>query len=298
MNNQWLVTGAGGQFGSVLLRELMAQGESALGLISPLGPEPLVGETVRADITDRGALAEVIRGSHPRIIIHAAAVTNVSAAFDDPMLARRTNVGATVHAAELADGVGARFVFVSTDLVFDGTGAPYDEGSTPRPLSVYGQTKAEAERSVLQFAGALVIRLPLMYGLPAVSRATTFARQLDSIRAGRELRLFEDEFRTPIALVDAARSVTLAARSGHTGMLHVAGPEKLSRLEMGRIAARALGCSDQGIIPTRQSEMRFAEPRPADVSLDCRLFADRFGTPPGRSMREAMTEIAAALVDN
>ena len=298
MSNRWLVTGAGGQFGSVLLRELVDRDPSALGLISPSGPAPFVGETVRVDLTDRDALAEVVRGARPAVIIHAAALTNVSAAFEDPALATQMNVDTTVRLAELAGEVGARFVFVSTDLVFDGTRAPYGEGAAPSPLSIYGRTKAEAERLVLQFTGALIVRPPLMYGLPAAPRETTFVNQLSAIRDGNALRLFEDEFRTPIALIDAARSIIHAAQSDHVGVLHVAGPERLSRLEMGRLAAHALGRSDRNIIPTRQREMQFAEPRPADVSLDCGLFGRIFDRPPGRPMREAMVEIAEGFMDD
>lgn len=295
MRCDWLVTGAGGQFGSVLVRELSVRGDSALGLISPRGRAPCWGNIVRADITDRDAMADVVRRSGPRFIVHAAAVTRVDEAFADPALARRTNVDATGQAAELADEIGARFVLISTALVFDGTRPPYDERAAPAPLSVYGQTKADAERRTLAFEGTLVVRPPLMYGLPAVSRPTTFMKQLDAIRSGAELRLFEDEFRTPIALSDLARSTIEAARSGETGVLNVGGPQRLSRLEMGRIAARALGRSDRHIIPTRQSEMTFPEPRPRDVSLDSSRFACLMDSPAGQPMAEAMKEIINEL---
>lgn len=295
MRCRWLITGAGGQFGSVLLRELSAQGETAGGLISPHGPPPFVGDTLRVDITDRDDLSAAVRGARPAFIIHAAAVTNVNAAFQDPQLARRTNVQATQHLAELADEFGARLVLISTDLVFDGKAPPYHEHAATTPLSVYGRTKADAERQTLRFDRALVLRLPLMYGLPAVGRETTFVRQLEAIRRGDRLQLFLDEFRTPLALVDAARAVAVAARSDLDGILHVAGPERLSRLEMGRIAARAIQCSDGQIIPAHQGDVDFPEPRPRDVSLDSSRYADRFGAPAGRPMAEAMIEIARDL---
>ena len=295
MSSSWLVIGAGGQFGSVTLRELVRRGEQAMGVVSPRGPEPLVGETCRADITDRDTTAAAVRALQPDTIIHAAAVTAIDVAFRDPGMARRVNVDATRQIVELASETDARLVLISTDLVFDGRNPPYNEESTSRPLSVYGRTKADAEQVALGFKRALVVRLPLMYGLPAVPRETPFTRLLAELRRGVAVRLFADEIRTAIGLADAAQSVIRAARSDLSGLLHIAGPEPLSRLDMGRIAARALGYPETGIIPSRQADLAFPEPRPADVSLDCRRFVRRFGDQPGRPMAEVMVEIAAEL---
>jgi dTDP-4-dehydrorhamnose reductase len=296
MVERWLVTGAGGQLGSVLLGRLVGSGRAALGLASLGGPLPHRGECRRADITDSDALAAVVREAKPAIIVHCAAVIDVNAAFHSPDLARRTNVEATARLTELAAEMGARLAFVSTDLVFDGTAAPYAEDAPPQPLSVYGRTKVEAEGLVAGYSRGVIVRPPLMYGVPAASRQTTFLRQLAAIREGTELRLFTDEFRTPMALVDAADAVIAAAGSEVTGTLHIAGPQRLSRLEMGLIAARAMGCADERIVAIEQRDVASPEPRPADVSLDCGMFTRVFGKPPGRSMSEAMHEIAAQFL--
>lgn len=289
----WLVTGAGGQLGSVLLRELASRDERAVGLTSPTGPRPFEGRTVAADVTDREHVAEIVREARPSIVIHAAAMTAVDACYRNADAARRTNVEATQALLESAQACGARFVFISTDLVFEGAHPPYREEDPPVPLSVYGRTKVEAEKRVLDDDKGLVIRPPLMYGLPAAKRKTTFTQQLIALCTGQALRLFEDEFRTPMSLVDCARACIEAARSPHRGILHVAGPERLSRLEIGRIAARSLGCDGANIVPIRQSDVSFPEPRPADVSLDGRKFEALFGHPSGRSMSLVMPEIAA-----
>lgn len=287
-NQRWLITGAGGQLGSVLLRTLTRSGHPATGLISPTGPAPLVGMTIRCDLTDRDNLSNVVRALQPTHIVHAAAVTNVQTAFENPDVARSVNVAATAHLVELASQLGSRLVYVSTDLVFDGKTGNYKETDAPFPLSVYGQTKLEGERFILKYPGGVIARLPLMYGLPDVMRATTFRNQLQSIRDGQPLRLFEDEFRSPLWLDDAAEALITIAQSTIIGLLHVAGPQRLSRLDMGRIMAMALHCEESLLIPTRQSEIAFSEPRPADVSLCSDQFASTFGRSPGRPMADAM----------
>lgn len=291
---EYLITGAGGQLGSVLLRRLVGAGRSAFGLISPRGPAPQVGECRRLEITDAEAVKRVVGDLQPRFIVHCAALTQIQAAWEQPDLARRINVAATASLAAAAMEIGARFVLVSTDMVFDGTQAPYQESSAAAPLSAYGRSKLAAEEYARSHPRGLVARLPLMYGLPAVERPTTFRTQLEALRAGLPLKLFVDEFRTPIWLEDAAASLTVAAASEVAGVLHMGGPERLSRWEMGRIAAEGLGVSTPYLVASRRSELATPEPRPADLSLDSSFFARLFGRPAGRPMHEAMREIAAS----
>ncbi len=294
MTFRWLVTGAAGQFGSVLLRSLVEGNESALGLVHRAGSGPDFGETAALDILDHTAVAESIGHWKPRFVIHAAAIANAQTAFQDPVLARRTNVEATAHLAAVAVRAGARFTFVSSDLVFDGTTGGYDEASHPNPLSVYGRTKADAEQVVLQ-AGGVIVRPAIMYGIPAVRRTTVFLQHLKAIEENAPLALFEDQFRSPIALTDAATACIDVTASERTGIFHVAGPERLSRLRMGEIMARAMGRTELQLVATRQSDLEAPEPRPRDVSLACGRFTAAFGRPPGRPMDTVMREIADGL---
>lgn len=295
MAEKWLITGSGGQLGSVLMRHLAQRDAETIGLTSVVGPQPERARCVRADLTDATLLCEIIRSHRPAVIVHAAAVTSIQVAYEKPDVTQRVNVDATRTLVELASEIGARIAFTSTDLVFDGSSAPYLESDAVSPLSVYARSKVQAEQIVLGYALGVVVRPALMYGLPAVSRPTTFLLQLESLRTGEPLKLFEDEFRTPIWLEDAAEATRVAAASDYHGILHLGGPERLSRLEMGHLMAEALGMANPNIIASRQSDMQFAEPRPADVSLDSSSFAGEFGEAPGRPMKEAMNSIAAML---
>lgn len=261
-------------------------------MISPRGPAPRVGECFRADLADADALSSAVRSYRPDIMIHAGAITSIQAAFEDPARTQSVNVDATVTLAELAAELHARLVFTSTDLVFDGMAAPYAEDAPPSPLSVYARSKVEAEQATLSYERGVALRLALMYGLPAVERTTTFCSQLDALRKGRPLKLFADEYRTPVWLEDAAMAVRKAAESEFAGILHIAGPERLSRLDMGRIAARALGVKGANMESSRQANMPSPEPRPSDVGLLCHRYSKLFGQAPGRAMVDAMQRMA------
>ncbi len=291
----WLITGAGGQLGSVLLRALTNSGEPVVGTVSPSGPRPQHGETKPLDLANFEAVRAFVRDRKPKYVIHAAAVTSVMAAYENPTQARKINVEATVALAEATADVDARLVFTSTDLVFDGSSAPYDEAATPHPTSVYGKTKIEAEEQLANFTNAAVVRLPLMIGLPAVVRKTTFRNQLQALLDRKPLRLFQDEFRSPISLNDAAQACIDIAKSDLTGVIHAGGPEGVSRLEIGLALARALGINADQIVPSCQSDMQFPEPRPMDVSLDSSLFKKTFGRAAGRNIDDVMVEVAKEI---
>lgn len=287
----WLVTGAGGQLGSVLLRRLVHDGEPALGLASPAGPAPELGPVERLELTDQAALTVLLEQRKPRVIVHCAAISTAAEVYRNPERAERVNVGVTAELAAWADREHARFIAISTDMLFDGEGAPYDETATPAPLSAYGRSKLAGEKAALQHSSSLVVRLPLLYGVPAVRRPTTFLTQMSALAERRPLDLFHDEFRTPLWLEDAAAALIAVAGTSLTGILHAAGPERLSRLEMGRRMADALGVKNPQIRALSRLDLPGSEPRARDLSLQSERYRAVMGAPPGRSMRDALAEI-------
>lgn len=211
-----LVTGATGYLGAAIVRA------GAAGDVRGVGSADL-------DVRDAAAVAVAVRALRPRAIIHAAAA-NPGATEDD---LERVNVGGTVNLARAAAAVGARVVMVSTDLVHDGTAAPYADDAAPAPVSAYGRSKAAAERALLELCDdAVAVRTSLIVGLHAMDRTTAgFAVRL---AAGEPVRLFRDCIRQPI-LDDALAAALLALVAIDVrGTLNVAGDEAMSRAELGR----------------------------------------------------------------
>ncbi len=287
----WLVTGAGGQLGSVLLRRLLTKGEDVCGTVSPDGPRPDSGKTEVVDLSDASAIVNVVQRLRPRRIVHAAAVSTPAAARSAPELAHQVNVRGSEILLEAAKSVGARVAYISTDMVFDGEHAPYDEAAVPNATGIYARSKLLGEQHVLAGSDTMVLRVPLMYGLPAVVRQSTFQSQISNLRTGTQLSLFTDEFRTPLWLEDAAAAIERAHTSDFCGVLHLGGPERLSRLEMGLAMARALKLRTPNIRESSRLDFDSPEPRPKDLSLDSHRFEQLFGAPPGRPMEEALAAI-------
>lgn len=181
-------------------------------------------------------------------------------------MARKLNVEVTRVLAELAADVS--LVLFSTDLVFDGRRGHYTESDRPNPLSVYAETKLAAERVVAQHPRHLIIRTSLNGGTSPTGDRGFNEEMRRACLAGRTLRLFKDEYRSPIAAVETARAVWQLIAAGATGIYHVAGSERLSRWRIGELLAARWPELHPKIEPASLKEYQGA-PRPPDTSLNC-----------------------------
>lgn len=288
-----LLTGASGQLGAYLLREGLRRG-GPLAAWSGHRPGELFGCPLRpVDLTNADAVATAFREARPDVVIHAAAMAGVADCHRDPARAESINTRGSARIAELAAQSEARLVHVSTDMVFDGERGGYREEDAVAPLSVYGRTKAEAERAVLAHPRTVVVRVSLLFGPALGERRTFFDEQMAALKAGRPLSLFHDEWRTPLSLLAAARGLLDIAASDVVGLLHMGGPERLSRLDMGRRLATFLGRDPAGIVSASRLSAPAVEPRPRDLSLDSskwrRLFPQCKGPDWDDDLREMMS---------
>lgn len=219
-----------------------------------------------ADLTDFGAVERLFRQEAPRFILHCAALSRGVECQENPARARLQNVEVTRHLSRLASDIP--FIFMSTDLVFDGRQGGYSEHARTNPLSVYGETKAEAEAVVLSNAKHCVVRTSINGGTsPAANRG--FNEDMRRAwMAGRSLTLFTDEFRNPIPAVVTARAFWELVERFVPGIYHLAGTEKVSRWRLGELIAARWPQLQPKIQPGLLAEYQ-GPPRPADTSMHC-----------------------------
>ncbi len=182
---------------------------------------------------------------HPDLVLNVLALSRVADCEAQPALAERLNADVPREVAAWSAAHGARLVHVSTDLVFGGRPARaerFAEDESPAPLHVYGASKARGEESVLEKCScALVLRLPLLYGDSGGRGLGASDALLAALERGECPGLFRDEWRTPLEAGNAAEALLEVALRGVCGILHVAGPERLSRFELGLRLLHALG---------------------------------------------------------
>lgn len=279
-----LVTGASGLLGSHLVEQLLAAGHAVTGTFHEHAERAPARERftpVALDLADERSIETAFRASWPDAVLHGAAMSELQACETDPDRATLVNVRWTGKLARLSAAVGARFVFFSTDQVFDGTRGNYSESDSVAPIHHYGKTKVDAEEAAWRHhPSATVLRLALLFGTsPSADRSASekIARDLAS---GRPTRLFTDEIRTPLLVDDAARVAVDLLEARDLPLLHVGGPDRVSRHEFGLRVARAFGLPADHIETARLEDADLVPKRPRDLSFDTRKLAVSVRRPP------------------
>ncbi|MFK7741209.1 MAG: NAD(P)-dependent oxidoreductase [Planctomycetota bacterium] len=269
-----LVTGAEGFLGRHVVAAVRAAGHLACTTARNAGDAAV-------DLAAPGMVSAVVEALQPDVVLHLAAMSRMDQCGRDPAAAEQVNGWL---AAEFARRFGARLMFTSTDLVFDGQGAPYAEDATPAPLSAYGLSKVNGEQHVRAHGGR-VVRLPLLFGPegPRIEASGSAAHDLDAVvqqygpfgrgatgalrraaAAEEASSWFTNEYRTPLHVADAARAlVDFVVDPDGPNMFHLPGPERVSRWELAQRFCALQGLSREALQP---SECHDAN-RPRDVSL-------------------------------
>lgn len=246
-----LVTGATGYLGREVLRRA---GAGAVGWRG----------RADVDVRDEAAVRVAVARAAPGAIVHTAYVQHGDEAW-------AVNVDGSRHVAAAAHATGARLVHVSTDVIFSGRlRRPIAEDDEPDPVTAYGAGKAAAEEAVrAEDAGAVLVRTSLIYGGEAPSDHERLA--LDG-----SMSFYEDEWRCPVQVGDLAGALlALAARRDVSGPLHVAGGDRVNRLELARLVVAAAGGDPGSVRATRRPQ-----DRPGDLALDCSRAARLLGATP------------------
>ncbi len=243
------------------------------------------------DLTDLESVKRALEKISPDAIIHTAAASQPNFCQINPELSYRINVTASRQLAKICFDAKIPFVFTSTDLVFDGTKAPYRETDSVAPLNIYGEQKVAAEREILAvYPRAGICRMPLMFGMAPPTAMSFIQPWIKSLSAGESLKLFVDEFRTPVSATTAAKGLLLALQVA-PGTLNLGGKERLSRYEFGLLLAEVFGFESSLISPIYQKDLQMAAPRAADVSLDIsKAIAFGYKVPSIESELESISE--------
>jgi dTDP-4-dehydrorhamnose reductase len=271
-----VVTGADGQLGQELVR-LQRDNLRVIGLNHNW-----------LDVTNAEQCAEVIGSIRPDAIIHAAAYTAVDRAESEPEAAYRVNADGTGHVAAAAETIGAKFCYVSTDYIFDGTGTrPYQEQDAANPQTVYGRTKLEGERAALaRCSRTFVVRTSWVYG----AHGANFVRTMLQL-AGQHsvLRVVNDQVGSPTYTLDLAAFLVDLVATDRYGVYHASNSGSCSWYEFAQAIFDIAGMGNVKTIPVSTAEFPRPAPRPA-YSVLGREALIRNGFKDFRHWREALED--------
>ncbi len=238
-----LITGTNGLLGQHLIT-LLKRNSAWEILATARGENRLKnkeGYTFRAmDIGDEQAVRTVFEEEKPEFLIHGAAMTQVDDCEKEKQRCWTTNVSATRYLLEAARRQRTFFTFISTDFIFDGKEGPYGEDALPDPLSYYGMSKLAAEMllrgSELAYT---ILRTVLVYGVPEDTTRSNIVLWIKrSLEEGKQIKVVDDQWRTPTLVQDLAEGCKLVIEKRLEGsgelapVYNISGKELLTPYQM------------------------------------------------------------------
>jgi dTDP-4-dehydrorhamnose reductase len=221
------------------------------------------------DITRLSDVKSLVGSYHPDVIVNTAAMTNVDACEEDKLAAWRLNVDGLKNLIIPARRIdGCRIVQLSSDYVFDGKSAPYDELSRPRPVSYYGKSKLAAENALLASPVAgLVVRTQVLYGTGYEVRPNFVSWVTAQLEKDTPFHVVTDQKGNPTLADDLAFGILKLIERGAEDVYHVSGPESIDRHAFAQKIAATFNFDPDLILPTTSAEAGQAANRPPDSSF-------------------------------
>jgi len=288
MSIRVLVTGAAGLLGG-RVAALVARRFDVVAARHRAAPPAGLAE-VELDLLDPASLARALERSRADAVVHCAAQSNPDRSEAEPEPARRLNAEGTAELARACHRRGLRLVALSTDLVFAGDRSFVREEDATGPPLVYGRTKLDGEVAALAEApDTAVLRVALVAGRGHGTKGTSTESVAWALHAGRPLRLYTDQIRTPVDSASVADAVVRALERPVCGRFHLGGPERVSRYELGLRVAAVMGLSADAIAPVTTAEMPQVGRRPLDTSFDSSRARRELGWEP-RGLDEAIRD--------
>lgn len=262
-----LITGSNGLLGQTLVNLLKTDPDFQV-VATGRGANRMTANDqyayVSADLTKPNEVQAIFEQHQPEIVIHTAAMTQLEPCHEDPGTCRKVNTEAVGTLVKCCEQQQAHLIHLSTDFVFDGEEGPYREEDETKPVSVYGESKLEAEQLVKQATCTWsIVRTVLVFGLVEdMSRSNLILWVKKSLEKGEAIRVVSDQVRTPTLVDDLAEGCCLIAKKHKEGMYHISGKETYTILEMAIEAARFYGLDEQLISPVTSAELNQPAKRP------------------------------------
>jgi dTDP-4-dehydrorhamnose reductase len=276
-----LVTGASGAIGGHLAARLAAEGADVVA-----STRTGTGKTLTIDLTADPRSWKL----PPKISLAylCAAQTSLEQCRKNPQAARVANVDGNAALASMLAERGARVVFLSTNLVFDGSAPFSPAGATPNPQTEYGRQKAEMERRLQSgaFPSAIVRFTKVL-----ARRTALFEKWAAQLRQGQKIFPFLDMVMAPISLDFAVEVLWQVGQSGSSGIVQASASSDVSYAQAAQIVAASIGASDDLVSPASWRESGLMEQVPNHTTLDCARLQQEFTmkTPePGEAINFAL----------
>jgi dTDP-4-dehydrorhamnose reductase len=294
-----LVTGSNGLLGQKLIEQLTkqnnfevfatAKGENRLPFKNGYSYKSL-------DITILEEVNAVFEEIKPDVVIHTAAMTNVDQCETEKELCWQLNVNAVEYLINACQKHNCFFVHLSTDFIFDGLSGPYTETDEANPISFYGWSKYAAEKIIInsQIKWAIA-RTVLVYGIAHdMSRSNIILWVKDSLENGKDIKVVNDQWRTPTLAEDLAKGCILIAEQTAEGIFNISGEDLLNPYQMAMLTVDYFGLDKKYITEVDGSKFTQTAKRPAKTGFILDKAIKKLGYKP-KSFTEGIAFVAEQI---
>ncbi len=233
--------------------------------------------STKLDVTDRSSTFNLVENLRPDVVADTHALHNVDYCETHREEAFRVNVEGTRNLVDAASKVGARFLYVSTDYVFDGRKGHYGEEDKTNPLHYYAQNKVEAERMVSDLPSFIISRPSVIYGwnpleasgIPSSSGKTiNFAMfVLDKLVKNEVIKAVTDQYSSPTLADNMVEALLRLANMDVNGVYHTAGRSCVSRYEFAVRAAETFDYPTSLVLAVSSTDFKQVAERPKNSCL-------------------------------
>ncbi len=260
-----LVVGAGGLLGG----RFIELGRGKFDVFGTCNSHRLTGNNfVHMDVTKRQDVFRIIEKIKPAVVIDTHALHPVDYCETHPEEAWEVTVNGTRNVAEASKRAGAKYVFFSTDYVFDGKKLSYTEKDKPNPLNYYGKTKWAAEM-VLEALGVnhIIARAAVLYGMGGQGKASFVSWVVEKLKGGEKINVVTDQHNNPTFADNLVEIIFRLYEKDAEGLFHVTGKECISRYDFARSIARVFGLNNRLIVPITTPELNQIATRPEKINM-------------------------------
>lgn len=267
-----LITGANGFVGYYLTQLLLKKGFRVIA--TGKGENRLYVEDKNfsyqtLDFTNDEEVEKIFLKQKPETVVHCGAISKPDECELNKENAFRTNVTGTLYLLNAAYKLRSFFVFLSTDFVFDGKSGMYNEEDARKAVNYYGETKILAEDEVMKYSfGWAIVRTVLVYGKRFLNRDNIVTNVAGKLKKGEELKIFNDQVRTPTYVEDLAAGIVSVIEKKATGIYHISGDDVLTPYEIAFAVANHLKLNSSLIQKVTEKDFDQPARRPLKTGLD------------------------------
>ncbi len=267
-----LVVGGSGLLGSKLLERC----EGTFSVFATYKTHALRGKnSLMLDVTDRGATLKLVKRIKPDYVIDTHALTNLDYCETHKEEAWEVNVKGTQNVAEACRELGCKYVFMSTDSVFDGKRKRYVEDDETNPLNYYGVTKLAAERAIEEIGvDQFIARTSVIYGRGGMNKVNFVSWLVEKLSKGEKVNIVVDQYNNPTLVDNLVELLLTLVENDAEGVFHATGRNCISRYDFALQIANAFSLDNGLINPITTPELKQIAKRPERVNM-CVTKAER-----------------------